>query len=279
MITLVEGSIGSGKSYYVVAELLNNYFKWDNEKMEYVQVDNNVEIFTNIDNFRYGNDLKEVIEKFGGVEKFFTKDVQAELAKMKKIVYAIDECQEYFDRKFYCKPVFNCFQSSRRVGIDVYLITQDVYSVAREIHTLCEHHVKVAKRSFSLFGEFRYSFMSGNEVFKKKSVKPDKRVFMQYRSSLAGQDSHKVKKFAVRYYIYVVLLLMMIPVGGYGFIWLLAGDAYFKKSQSNQSFTNTNINKKRDVDVFEKSVRLVGVVNGVGYFVDSKGKLVKKVKL
>lgn len=276
MITLVEGAIGSGKTYYVVSEILRKHFTWSDVDVLYKQTDENVLIYTNIDNFLYGEDLVLLIEKYGGIEKLFTKDVQRELASLKKIVYVIDECQEYFDRKFYNKPVFNLFQSSRRIGIDVYLITQDVYSVAREIHTLAEHHVKVVRRSYSFFGEFRYHFMSGNEVFKRKVLKPDKKIFAQYRSSLSGSDSHKPKKFAFKFFVYVGLLLLAIPFGGYGFVWLLAGDAYFKRVDTRPtSDLDRAVSPLLPAQSFVP-VRLVAKVGNLGYFVDSEGSLVRK---
>ena len=73
------------------------------------------------------------------------------------------------------------------------MITQDVYSLSREIQTLNEYHIKVARRSYSFFGEFRYMYMVGNEILKRKTLKPDKRVFSQYRSSISGVNSHDAR--------------------------------------------------------------------------------------
>lgn len=275
MITLVEGAIGSGKTYFVVSELLRLYFRWDDVNVQFVQADDNVVIYTNVDCFRYGNELSEEIEKAGGVANFFTKDYQREKACLKKIVYVIDECQEYFDRKFYNKNVFNCFQSSRRVGIDVYLITQDIYSVAREISTLCEHHIKVSRRSFSLMGEFRYQYMSGNEVFKRKVLRSDKRVFAQYRSSLGGSASHKPSRFAFKYYMIIITLFLMIPLGGYGFIWLLTGN----RPMSPKVVSGPNSAPvSSSVIVLEKPrLRFVGVSSRYRYYVDNTGSVVKRL--
>lgn len=177
MITLVEGTIGSGKTYFVVSELIRRFFVWDNVEVTFKKFDDDFEIYTNIDGFRHGLDLKNAIDNVGGIESFFSIEFQRQLTNLKKHIYVIDEAQIYFPRKYYNVKVFNFFQYSRHMGIDVYLITQDIYSLARELQTLNEYHIKVVRRSFSFLGEFRYNYMSGYDVLKRKTLKSDKRVF------------------------------------------------------------------------------------------------------
>ena len=192
MITLVEGVIGSGKTYFVVFELLRKYFRWDENEVRYIPLSDDVEIYTNIDGFVHGKSLTMVLSSVGGVENFFTVPVQEKLTNSKRHVYVIDEAQMYFGRKFYNKPVFDFFQWSRHFGIDMYLITQDVYSLVRELQNLNEHHIKVVRRSYSMLGEFRYNFMSGYDVIKRKTLRADPKVFKQFRSTLTeGEGVYK----------------------------------------------------------------------------------------
>lgn len=273
MITLVEGAIGSGKTYFVVNELVSRFFSWDADNLCFRRIDDSFEIYTNIDGFFLGKDLKLFIEKYGGIESFFTVDVQREITNQKKHVYVIDEAQMMFPRKFYNVRVFNFFQYSRHLGVDIYIITQDVYSLARELQTLSEFHIRVVRRSHSFFGEFRYHYIVGNEVLKRRTLKPDIRVFSQYRSSMVN-DSHKVFKFSSRYFVYIFLLLLAVFGGGFGFLYVFTGGSYFRKNSLPPAKFVPDSGR-----VLTRSVRLVGVSNGVGYFVDFDGKLVKKVKI
>jgi len=279
MITLVEGTIGSGKTYFVVYELINKYFKWDDEKVKFVRRDDlqSFEIFTNIDGFHACCDLKQAIENFGGLESFFNIEFQKKITNEKRHIYVIDEAQIFFPRKFYNTSVFNFFQYSRHMGIDVYLITQDVQSLSRELQTLNEYHIKVSKRSFSFMGEFRYMYMSGYDVLKRKVLKADKRVFSQYRSSLSGVDSHSVNRFANKFYFYIIGLVFLIIAGGFGFVYMLSGGRYFEKGKNNTVASVDKISSSKSV--ITRSVRVVGAGDGYVYLVDDKGKYQGKKKL
>lgn len=277
MITLVEGVIGSGKTYFVVSELMRKYFLWDDVAVCYVPNDLVVEIYTNIDGFHFGKDLNKVIENCGGIESFFTIPIQAELTNHTKHVYVVDEAQMMFPRKFYNAKVFSFFQYSRHMGIDIYLITQDIYSLVRELQTLNEYHIRVIRRSFSFLGEFRYHYMSGNEILKKKVIKPDSKIFAQYRSSLGGSDSHKTKKFAHRYVLYFVLLIGLIMGGGYGFLYMLSGGNYFKRGKQVVQIVVPK--EKVVLAPVVIPVRLVGKSGRFLYFVDDQGKLARKQRV
>ncbi|HHT9114460.1 MAG TPA: zonular occludens toxin domain-containing protein [Candidatus Wunengus sp. YC65] len=218
MITLVEGCIGSGKSYYVVREILYTYFRFSEEKLMWIPRDDmEVAIYSNVDGFWLAKDLDIAIKEAGGLTKFFNDEYQEKFTRLCRHVYIIDEVQKKFDRKFYDKPVFNFFQYHRHYGVDIYLITQDVYSVAKEIGTLPEFRISAVRRSYSYSKEFRYNFMVGKDIFRRRTYRTDLRVFSAFRSSTVD-CSHNVKSFSGKYFIYIGFFIFLAIVG---FVFML----------------------------------------------------------
>ena len=80
MITLVEGVLGSGKTYFVVSSILKKFYVWNKETVLYEPTkDREFKLYTNIDGFILGEDLNLVAERYGGIDKFFTLPVQEKL--------------------------------------------------------------------------------------------------------------------------------------------------------------------------------------------------------
>ena len=262
--------IGSGKTYFVVNEVLKTYFDFDEERLTWiVKPDEDVAIFSNVDRFSVSLDLVEAIRISGGINPFFTVPFQKEFSRLKRHIYIIDEAQstEFFHRKFYDSEVFDFFRWMRHLGIDVYLITQDVTQLAKELQTLPEYHIRVTRRSYSYAKEFRYNYMVGKEIYKRRTLVKDLRVFMAYRSSNVIGGGHEVKRFAVKYYVYVAVFIL---VAVFGFIGLIkyrfsgqreviasepkqvlggykviavSGDAVYLKSQDGKKLIKTDVSK------------------------------------
>lgn len=219
MITLVEGKLGAGKTYYVVHELLSRYFVWDNEKVQYVPrvLENDVFplIYTNIDRFFLGGDLNEEVGKVGGWEIFFTRENIEKFTQYRKCIFVIDEVQLRFHYKFYNIKVFEVFEYARKLGLEFYLITQDVCKVTKGITSLAEHNIKTVRRSFRLKrGYFYYQFMSGYDILKRKALKVDKRIFTTFRSAFV--DVEKVSTHTTKFYMYF-LVFVILAVCGFGY--------------------------------------------------------------
>lgn len=259
MITLIEGRIGSGKSYFAVRDVLLKYYRFDTDKVHWVMRDDiaDVVVYTNIDGFWVANDLDTAVKKAGGLEVFFTESYQKKFTRLKKHVYIIDEAQRasLFHKKFYNADVFFVFEYSRHLGIDFILITQDLYKLSPGLINLPEIHIKVQRRSMVVFrNSFVYMYMSDKDVLMKKFIKADPRIFAAYRSQRASEFM-SVKSFSRRYLV-IVLLLIMVACGGFytfikSFSWL------FYKSSNDKI-----------VSVSPKVVtrKLVGVVGGYGYY-------------
>lgn len=266
MITLVEGALGSGKTYYVVHEVLTKYFQFNETEIKWeIKPDEDVEIYSNVDGFNLSRDLMEVVGKAGGLNPFFTVEYQKEFARSKKHVYIIDEAQrpDFFHRKYYDAHVFFFFQYLRHLGIDVYLITQDVFQLAKELQTLNEYHIRVSRRSYAYAKEFRYHFMVGKEIFRRKYLKPNLKVFSAYRSSSVVGGGHETKKFAMKYYVYVGVFACIAVFGFFRFI------KYFLPSSSK------NLAVAKTLGSFKGGFKIVAISGDLVYLQSPDRKLVK----
>jgi len=96
MIYIVCGKPGSGKTFFAIKHLLNNYFYYDSKIKEYFQK-MQVNIVSNIEELKLNHFVLDSMIKFcGGVDEFFTIDYQKKLVnKMGRIVYFVDEANKY----------------------------------------------------------------------------------------------------------------------------------------------------------------------------------------
>ena len=222
-IRIIEGKIGSGKSYFAVNHIVKNYYTWHTEALSWVSKDfdgRTVEIYSNLEGFTLGHDLTEAIKEAGGLARFFNVDYQKQFVGRRKIIYVIDEAQgpQFFHRKFYNPDVFFFFQYHRHLGIDIYLLTQDIWSLTRELRELPEFVVRVVPRVKSLMGEFKYQFMLGDEVYKTVSLRPSKNIFALYKSQVQN-EVEKVGSATRRFaYIFVLLVVSAFLLFYYGFL-------------------------------------------------------------
>lgn len=254
MIILIEGVIGSGKTYFAVNEIAKRYCDYDAENMQYV-LKEGVELYSNIDGLKVGKDLEMLFQDNCGLTNVFNIEFMRKFTLDKKHIFVIDECQEYFHRKFYDMNVFQLLRWSRHLGLDVILITQDIYSLSREVQNLAEFYIRVVRRSYSLGNRFKYHYMVGKEIFKKVSLPKDLKIFNLYRSHLA-EETQKVKKFAGLYYVLIPLFVVGVFGGGYYFQHNLKRGMGFGKYR-NKSVSSPSVDIHPSAIVRE-SVKIVG---------------------
>lgn len=240
-IRLITGVPGSGKSYYAVHHLLKTYFKFDSKIDEWIPVSDFV-IFTNIDQLTLPHvDIEDACKKSGlTVEQFFTVEYQEKIkSKYPHIVYLIDEAQRFFPyRNKINKNTWFYFEYHRHLGHDIYIITQDKRLVANNITLLAETEIRAAKRTFSVFGEFRYLIKADNDIVDRFTVKPSKRVFNVYKSF----DSKTSEKIINPYRKYIIFCLVSICVLFYFFKKKYVHDGRFNPVPvvNAQSIDNSN---------------------------------------
>jgi len=221
-IRLIQGKIGSGKTYYAVNHVLRSYYVWSDEADSWIpkEKDIDVRVYTNIKNMKLGEDLDRFIADAGGLSSFFDNKYQETFCMNSNVIYIIDEAQagNYFHRKFYDVNVFLFFQMHRHLGCDIYLITQDVRCLAKELQQLAEYVIKAVRRSNSIGKSFTYKFYSGDECFKTKRIKQDQKVFGMYRSMIIG-EGEKIKSIPFKHIlIFVGLVVCAGLVFRFGFM-------------------------------------------------------------
>lgn len=194
-IRLITGIPGSGKTYFAVKHLADNYCTYDKESNEYT-LKKDVTIITNIDSLILPHiNLDEAIKSSGqGVAGFFTVEYQEKISrKYSSIVYLIDEAQRWFPRRNkLTSDTWYYFEYHRHLGHDVYIVTLDRKLVAENITLLVEYEIRAAKRLTSIMGELRYLVKSDGEIIDRKSIKPLKSVFNLYKS-MDGKETEKIK--------------------------------------------------------------------------------------
>lgn len=212
-IYIIQGKVGSGKTYYAVHHLLTKHFSYDEVLMEWIPK-KNINIVTNIDGIKIDSiDLKKEIEE-KGMTRVFSGEYVEDLRKSSlcnNVIYVIDESQNIFDRKYYDKNVFYFFQYSRHYGVDIYLITQDVETLAKELRSLSEYYIHAVSRSHGTKSVFTYKYMSGYETFKTTYIKKNKNVFMFYRS-FNHEETEKIKPIYYKYVGYTLGLVLLSVV-------------------------------------------------------------------
>lgn len=208
-IKIITGKPGSGKTYYAVHHLANNYC----DKKTCKLLDDKVTIITNIDSLQLPHlNLEHCFrESKKGPAQFFTEEYQKIIQKKyPKVIYFIDEAQQYFDSKFYDKKTFYYFQTHRHLGHDIYLITQSFKLLPYNINELSEREIRAQPRSVSVFGEFKYYvFVSGTSV-DRFALKKNKKIFDLYKS-MDQKELEKVKNPFIKYL--GILLIFMIGAG------------------------------------------------------------------
>lgn len=221
-IRIIQGVPGSGKTYYAVKHLANNYF----EK----QLDGRYElikpctIITNINAFVPDHiQLSDVVKSAGGVKNFFTEEYQREFTAQQEhqLIYIIDEAQKFFRKSARdLNDVYTYFEIHRHLGHDIYLITQNAKKLPTDLVVLTEYIIDAAPRSRSVIGEFKYKWLSDGEILKREAFKPDDGIFALYKS-MDAKESEKIKNPVMRTVYLVMFLTSAI---------LFAGFMYFKQS-------------------------------------------------
>lgn len=230
-IRIIQGVPGSGKTYYAVRHLTENYFeKQEDGRYELVKP---VTIVTNIDSFQANHiQLSTVIKDTGGVKNFFTEYYQVEFCKQfnHQVVYLIDEAQKFFRKNARdLNDVFTYFEIHRHLGHDIYLITQNVKKLPTDLVCLAEYIIDAAPRSRSVIGEFKYKWLSDGEVLKREGFRPDGGIFALYKS-MDLHESEKISNPVMKTFYSVILL---------SFFVICTGVYYFKSKWVDSSDKST----------------------------------------
>lgn len=217
-MNIYTGVPGSGKTFLAVKYLAETYFDYDkkfdvwtqkNDKKDYT-------IFTNITNLSLPGvkDLPAIFKKFNtNFDDFFHIDYQKKLhEKYPKIVYVIDEVQQFMPYRYSKSDTILYFDMHRHYGDEIILITQNLMKLNRSISTLAEFEFRAVQKTFSLLGEFKYNVKSQGEIFKRIIVKSNKNIFNLYQSFQG--DNQNLMRNNLKYYI-IFLIIAFFSFGYY----------------------------------------------------------------
>ncbi len=183
MIRIFEGVPGSGKTYAMV-HYLRKFADWDDFYKEWILKDG-VLVISNIEGLKIPHvDFGKLVDELG-LKGVFSEDFIKSLwdKGYTKIIFAIDEAQRFFDRRYFDKDVFYFFQYHRHYGVDILLATQDSSTIAKEIRVLAEFIIRAEQRSLTV-KSFKYKFYTPDDrthLF-NKTISKDPKVFAMYKS-------------------------------------------------------------------------------------------------
>jgi len=233
MIVLLTGVPGSGKTYRAVHhinELLSN--------------PDNV-VFSNISGFRFERWLLiHGVEKFRLGSRgytvlshgsyvdisphlvslgasFFSKDNIEKIVKSEKYVnkhcyFFIDECQQYFPHFFKDTSVIFLFDYHRHLGIDIFLITQDVSKICTSIAKLAEYEIRAIPSSLRFTRSFVYKKMINGEILSRDMLGMKPYIYSMYKS-FDNSSSSSSRSYMLYFILFFVFLVF------YGFFKLFTG--------------------------------------------------------
>ena len=216
MIRLVGGLPGSGKSYFA-ANFIAKYGTYDKLYQTFI-IEKDIKLFTNLDDLQIQHDsLDECFQKYGGPAKFFTVANFTKIRDMwpkAHILVIIDEAQRIIDDELLKdKDVAFFFQYHRHLGIDIFLLTNDISSCSKKVVGLCEFLVMAQPRSKGLPGVFRYKFTDTKGTFLySQSIRLRQEVFSIYKS-FTTDETEKPKNVVVHWIVTGLIVLTLTVVG------------------------------------------------------------------
>lgn len=244
-ITYCVGNPGSGKSYFAVYKIWEEFHEKNTSKKNYQKKFDNC--YTNINQFKF--------EEFDNVIKFDFEKIKEHLS----ILYNMYEnkqtdeellhyCEDnnLFNSYFVLDEIHNIFKSKdddvliwwltyhRHLHHELLLITQDLSLVHNEYKRIAEFFFKAVDSGKRLFSKkFKYIQFSNyrmyqNSIIKGASVSLEfkQEVFNLYHSGNSGSTKSFVRK-----YVYIALLFIIISFLGFFF---------FIKSLKSESDQNAN---------------------------------------
>ena len=237
MITYLVGNPGSGKTYYAVFKIWQQFIfiPKDNKLLKFIKRPSKpsspdlLYCYTNINQFKFDLDprlIKFEFEKFySDIELLYflylnkaADDEINEKAKdlnLHKVLFVIDECHNFLKSKD--DPVLVWWLTyHRHLYQEIILITQDLTLVNNEYKRVAEQFLKAVDSSKRLFkNRFKYVLygsykMYQKDIMNKISVPYLQEVFELYHSGNQSSNKSFVRKFLfIALVIFIALLIYL----------------------------------------------------------------------
>lgn len=191
---IITGNPGTGKTLLAVKTIVDKYFFWHNKDRCFYRKEDakKYTIITNIDGFSLNTFSLDELLKETPFNTFFSKEYQDVFHQQHPhIIYVIDECQQYIDKYFRNSGVIFYFDYHRHYGDIIYLVTQDITKICKDISVLHDYEYRAVNRTFSLAGEFRYNIKSKGERVKGQSFRNPKKYFDLYTSFIGDNKESR----------------------------------------------------------------------------------------
>jgi hypothetical protein len=215
MIQLITGPPRCGKSYFA-CNYLWGFCRFDALYNEYI-LNPEILIISNIEGLRLKHWRLDVVLKAKPLLEFFTMENFENILKTTKkshVILLIDECHKIFPASMLAKEqklLYDFFAEHGHIGLDVFLMTQGLQSMARLFNPLIEFVVKVGNRSKAIAGTFSYTFtdMEGKYLYPRVLTK-NKLVFGIYKS-FRHDEQNKPKSALLQW---TIIVAMFFSIGG-----------------------------------------------------------------
>lgn len=228
MITFLLGLPGSGKSYYAVDRIYNNFSVYDEAKRDKKVTFKNC--YTNINQFKYDKvknvsvldfeKLHEILKRLHSFTKGKKKKDDNYLrkfcsrCKIKDTLFVIDEAHNYFDKKDLVLVWWLSYH--RHLHHEIILITQNLSLIESKYKAFSEFFYVAKPTSLKLFkSDFKYNVFTHSRLSKasnvgSKKIKKNDKVFALYHSGDSISTSNMVLKYIlIGLAIFIALILFI----------------------------------------------------------------------
>lgn len=216
---VVDGPPGAGKSYWLLHFLATNLCVQLKDGRFILDPFKKIRLITNIDGLVLPHEkFSQVLVENGGFANFFTKEYQKKFAGDARVLYFLDEAQEWF-RSRSCKLTHEnllFFEWIRHEGVDVFLATQDEGKIDSQVRCLAEKIISAQPRSKNLATELAYKekTFAGDDLGCYRLVF-DKKIAALYKSS-DKPEAVKIKNFLARKF-FAALAVTLLMLGFFGY--------------------------------------------------------------
>ncbi|MCW8895191.1 MAG: zonular occludens toxin domain-containing protein [Sulfurimonas sp.] len=259
MLIFLTGVPGSGKSYFAVNKIFNNFSDSENAKPDLNK--NYKNCYTNINEFKFDkfqdvykldfDDLKDKLTQLYALYKDKVSD--SELIKkcdefeISNTLFVIDEAHNYFDIND--KVLIWWLSYHRHLFQDVFLITQNLALIFSKYKSFAEYFYNakpttvVFNRNYLVYDSFISSRLSIKSHSGRIKVKKNKEVFDLYHSGDSVKSDNVILKYigyAVSFFVLGAILFFII-INNFG---NKEDDNLPKQSHIDNKHINNNISNE-----------------------------------